>query len=373
MGTQRQRGSRNSRPDSALVIRDYARLRELGRQFAKGRIKALIVISDPGKGKSQIMRRALEAVRPTDGDQFVNALNISLDNILARLVPGSLRQQEPANLSPGLYIKGDCRPIKFHIKAYQHRDAPILIDDADAFLAKLDNREKVKHLAETDQYKLMSHESFAPQLAKLGIPNEFYTTSPVCILRNSWDSNDHINQAIEDRGLVVYFDPTWEEVYGYIGEWFWDQEVYDYLWERMPLLKEPSIRPLAKAYELKLARSAIFDWRTMIDAHTADKSLLLVSDFLRADYPSETARINAWIKAVKSVDAGAPASKATWHRYLDELDEVMTSGQRPKRIILTRTEPPIEYRPSDGPIPGVATDDDIEIEDDSDLEDDDGE
>lgn len=362
MGIQRQRGSKNSHPDSALVIRDYARFRELGRQFAEGRIKALIVISGPGKGKSQIMRQALESVRPTENDQFVNALNISLDNILARLAPGSLRQPEPANLSPGLCIKGDCRPIKFHIKAYQHRDAPILIDDADAFLAKLDNREKVKHLAETDRYKLMSHESFAPQLAKLGIPNEFYTTSPVCILRNSWDSNDHINQAIEDRGLVVYFDPTWEEVYGYIGQWFWDQEVYDYLWERMPLLKEPTIRPLAKAYELKLAESTIFDWRTMIDAHTADKSLLLVSDYLRAEYPSETARINAWIKSVKAERKGEPASKSTWHRYLDELDEVMRSGQRPKRIILTRTEPPMEFRPSDGPIPmsDKRTTDDIE-------------
>jgi hypothetical protein len=373
MGSIRQRGSKQSHPESALVIRDYARFRELGRQFAQGGIKALIVISGPGKGKSQIMRQALEAVRPTSEDQLLNALKISVENILARLAPGSPQQPEPPNLSPGLCIKGDCRPIKFHIKAYQHRDAPILIDDADAFLAKLDNREKVKHLAETDRYKLMSHESFAPQLTKQGIPNEFYTTSLVCILRNAWDSNDHINQAIEDRGLVVYFDPTWDEVYRYIGEWFWDQEVYDYLLERMPLLREPSIRPLAKAYELKLARSTIFDWRTMIDAHTADKSLLMVSDFIRAQYNSEAERIAAWIKAVKSIDPNAPASKATWHRYLDELDEVTRNGQRPQRIILTNTEPPQQTRPDDGPIPGVATDDDIEIEDDLDLEDDDEE
>lgn len=314
MGSIRQRGSKHSVPESALVIRDYATLKELGRQFAEGGIKALIVIGGPGKGKSQIMRQAMEALRPSSEDQFLNALNISLDNILARLAPGSPQQPKPPSLSPGYRIKGDCRPIKFHIKAYQHRDAPILIDDADAFLAKLDNREKVKHLTETDRYKLMSHESFAPQLIKLGIPNEFYTTSSVCILRNSWDSSDHINHAIEDRGLVVHFDPTWEEVYRYIGEWFWDQEIYDYLWERMPLLKEPSIRPLTRANDIKLAKSTIFDWRTMIDAHTADKSLLLVSDFLRAQYNSEGERIAAWMKAVKSIDPNAPASKATWHR-----------------------------------------------------------
>jgi hypothetical protein len=171
--------------------------------------------------------------------------------------------------------------------------------------------------------------------------------------------------------LVVYFDPTWEEVYRYIGEWFWDQEVYDYLWERMPLLKEPSIRPLAKAYELKLARSTIFDWRTMIDAHIADKSLLLVSDYLRAEYSSETERINSWIKTVKSVDVNAPASKATWHRCLDDLGEVMRSGQRPCQIILTRNEPPLAYRPSDGPIPisdRQTTDDGDTVDEGDDLE-----
>ena len=353
MGLKRQRGSRHSVPESAMVIRDYARFLELGKQFAEGTIKALIVISGPGKGKSQIMKQALEAVRPTSKDDLLHAA------LLAELPP----QPAPPNLSPGLCVKGDCRPIKFHIKAYQHRDAPILIDDADAFLAKLDNREKVKHLAETDSYKLMSHESFAPQLLQYGVPNEFYTTSPVCILRNAWDSGDHINQAIEDRGLVVYFDPSWEEVYRYIGEWFWDQEIYDYLLEQLPLLREPSIRPLTKAYHMKLSGSTIFNWRTMIDAHTANKSLLMVSEFLRKEFNSEADRINAWIKAVKSVDADTPASKATWHRYLKELDLLMRSGNRPQRILLTRTAPPLTFRPSDGPLPMRGNDN---VEDDLD-------
>lgn len=97
MGSIRQRGSKHSVPETALLIRDYARFRELGRQFAEGKIKALIVISGPGKGKSQIMKQALEAVRPTNADQFVNALNISLDNILARLAPGSTDQRSNQN------------------------------------------------------------------------------------------------------------------------------------------------------------------------------------------------------------------------------------------------------------------------------------
>jgi len=45
----------------------------------------------------------------------------------------------------------------------------------------------------------------------------------------------------------------------------------------MPLLHEPSIRPLMKANDMKPANSTILDWRTMIDAHMADKSHSLVS------------------------------------------------------------------------------------------------
>lgn len=62
----------------------------------------------------------------------------------------------------------------------------------------------------------------------------------------------------------------------------------------------------------------------------------------------ESIRIAAWRKAVKAADKDAPASKSTWHRYLKQMGDLARGSMRPARIILTRTAPPAEYRPSDG-------------------------
>lgn len=186
-----------------------------------------------------------------------------------------------------------------------------------------------------------------------GVPQEFWTTSPVCIIRNVWDSTDHINQAIESRGTVIVFEPTWAEAYTYIGEWFWDQEIYDYLWEKMPLLREPDIRLVRKAHDTKMSNIPGLPWKSVIDQHIADHAHILVAEYLAKDiqnFGSEEQRIDAWIAAVKARDPKAAASRATWHRYKNEIEDFMFSARRPERIILDRDSPPEERRPFDSPV-----------------------
>ena len=178
MGQQRQRGSKHDYPESAHVIRDYATLKLIAQAFAAGQIKLLILLGGPGKGKGQIVKRAMQAQAPTTDAEFFQALSQSLDNILARLAPDAAPQPDPPNLGPGLYIKGFVSPISFHIAAYKHRDAPICIDDADAFFADAQLRERTKHLSETDKYKLQAHRTLSKELIAEGVPQEFWTTSP---------------------------------------------------------------------------------------------------------------------------------------------------------------------------------------------------
>ena len=350
MGQQRQRGSKHGYPESAHIVRDYATLKEIAQKFAAGEIKLLILLGGPGKGKGQIVKRAMQAQAPTSDDQFLQALSVSLENILARLDPDATRQPDPPNLGPCLYVKGGISPISFHIAAYRHRDAPICIDDADAFFADARLREQTKHITETDKYKLMAHRTLSKELVAEGVPQEFWTTSPVCIIRNKWDSADSINQAIESRGTVIVFEPSWAEAYSYIGSWFWDQEIYDYLWERLPLLREPDIRLVRKAYDLKLANIPGLPWQTVIHRHFADAAHALVAEYLRKDiqeFDSEEQRIDAWSAAVKARDPKAPASRATWHRYRDKVEELIWSARKPERIVLERNAPPEELRPFD--------------------------
>lgn len=353
MGIQRQRGSKHGYPESAHIVREYGTLKNIAEAFAAGNIKLLILLGGPGKGKGQIVRRAMQAQAPTQDDHFIVALSQSLDNILARLAPAAVPQPAPPNLGPGLYLKGYVSPISFHIVAYRHRDAPICIDDADAFFADAQLRERTKHLSETDKYKLQAHRTLSKDLIAEGVPQEFWTTSPVCIIRNVWDSTDHINQAIESRGTVIVFEPTWAEAYTYIGEWFWDQEIYDYLWEKMPLLREPDIRLVRKSHDTKMSNIPGLPWKSVIDQHIADHAHILVAEYLATDiqrFGSEEQRIEAWIAAVKARDPKAAASRATWHRYKNEIEEFMFAARRPERIILDRDSPPEERRPFDSPV-----------------------
>ena len=352
MASVRQRGSKHDIPQSAHVVRDYATLKQIAEAFAAGQVKLLILLGAPGKGKGQIVKRAMQAQQPNGDEQFIQALDRSLQNVLARLNPEAVPQPPPPHLGPGLYIKGFIRPIVFHIKAYQHRDAPICIDDADAFFGDADLRERTKHLTETDRYKLQAHSSLSKELIRLKVPQEFWTTSPVCIIRNVWDSADSINQAIESRGTVIVFQPSWAETYAYIGSWFWDQEIFDYLLEKMPLLREPDVRIVTKAYDLKMADIPGLHWKSAIDQHMADPAHQLVAEYLgkdEDDFGGREQQIDAWIKAVKAQDPQAAASRATWHRYKKEVERLLDSP-RPNRIVLERNAPPDEFRPFDSPV-----------------------
>lgn len=367
MGQQRQRGSKHDYPKSAHVVRDYATIKDIAKKFAAGEIKLLILLGGPGKGKGQIVKRAMQAQAPSIDDVFFQALSASLDNILARLSPGAAPQLDTPNLGPCLYIKGFVSPISFHIAAYRHRDAPICIDDADTFFADAQLREQTKHISETDKYKLLAHRTLSKELVAQGVPQEFWTKSPVCIIRNVWDSHDPISQAIESRGTGIVFEPTWAEAYAYIGEWFWDQEIYDYLWETLPQLREPDIRVVAKAYDLKVANIPGLPWQSVIDRHTADLAHILVADYLKMDireFGSEEQRIEAWMAAVKARDPKAAASRATWHRYKNEIELFTT--RRPDRIVLKRASPPLEVRPHDSPV-GAGRPVGVDVEDEARL------
>ena len=346
MGRTRARGSETDYPEGAHVIRDYATLQQLAASFASGTIRLLLILGGPGKGKGQVVKHALEAVTPTPVDELQQVLQQSLDGVLQRAF-GPVDQPPPPPApelkKPPLYIKGTASPIRFHVLAFHHLDAPICVDDADAFFAKPELRERVKHLTESDLWKQIAHQTYSKQLEREGVPQEFWTKSPVCIIRNAWDTEDPICQAIESRAVIVVFDPSWDEVYRYSAGWYWDQEIFDYFREKIPFLKSPDLRVLDKAYNAKLANIPGMPWQRIIDQHIPRPEHLLAFEFLEADYPSEQKRIDAWIE--EATRKGLPASKKTWYRIMDKLEESQLGTPVPERIVLERTAPPESERP----------------------------
>src|SRR6266446_9326676 len=95
-------------------------------------------------------------------------------------------------------------------------------------------------LCQSDPVKTVGWHSNAAFLARAEIPHKFDTTSHVVIIANCWRTlNEHV-AAVGDRGRVVLFEPTALEVHERTAQWFWDQEIFDFLGEHLHLLGAPS-------------------------------------------------------------------------------------------------------------------------------------
>ena len=69
-------------------------------------------------------------------------------------------------------------------------------------------------------------------------------------------------RALEDRAIILHFDPSNQEVHRRVGEWFEDQEVYEFIAELMPHDQAVSMRHYCKGSQLR--RAGLSDWRNSL-------------------------------------------------------------------------------------------------------------
>lgn len=245
----------SSRPDGAMVVRTYAHLDQFVTAFAAGKLNLLIVVGRPGLAKSQSFKRAVVA--------------------------------------GGIWLEGNATAFGMYCALYHARDQLVIIDDVDSLYASGAGVRLLKCLCQTDPIKRVAWQSAAAQLAKEEIPKEFTTTSKVAILANDWCTlNDNV-AAVQDRGHVIIFEPTAQEVHRHAGTWFKDEEVYRWFSENLHLIAEPSLRHYVRAAELKAAGLC---WTQALPLLSMSPKALLVAR-LRADasYPNEEARAQAFV------------------------------------------------------------------------------
>jgi len=166
-----------------------------------------------------------------------------------------------------------------------------------------------------------------PILELHDVPPQFTTTSRLALIGNDWKTLNADVAALEDRGHVLFFEPTALEVHRQAAGWFWDQEIFDFVAGHLHLIAQHSLRTYGQASELKRAG---LDWRRAVLSRCLSGSALLVAR-LQADpsFASEAARVQAFI----AVGGGC---RATYYHYARKL--------RPRanapRIVLTQKTPP---------------------------------
>lgn len=175
------------------------------------------------------------------------------------------------------WIEGNASPFGIYRQLYHHRDQIVVIDDVDSLHADKNGVRLLKNLCQTEPVKRISWQTAAKGLEKERIPREFATTSRTVIVSNDWRSRNQNTAAVEDRGQVLLFRPTALEVHQKVGEWFEDNEVYDWIGGRLHLIHEPSMRLYYRASELK--RGGL-DWKRVIPESIGDQRTRLVLELL---------------------------------------------------------------------------------------------
>jgi hypothetical protein len=249
---RRTKNLSNKVPSSATRITTFGELDELLSRFAASKLPLLAIVGAPGLCKSKAVQKAIKGSRC-------------------------------------LYIKGRKSPLDLYCDAYHHQDNPLIFDDPDSIMADNICLEYVKILSETDKYKLLPWGTNTNVLKTLDVPKYFWTTSPVCIITNHW-GDSHFYESLESRAELVYFEPHWGELYNQIGKWFWDQEIFDYLYERLEVLKRPDARIVVKAANRKDSGMTKLSWQKAIDDYVDDPPGLLIRKLLAQDFPNNTAR-----------------------------------------------------------------------------------
>ncbi len=224
-------------PSGTEIIRTYAEYGNLIDGFFRGCYQLLFIVGRPGLAKSHEFEQ--------------------------RLTQG------------GHLIKGWTAPLQAYIEAYRHRHQPLIFDDAEVLWKRPGGRILIRSLTEHCPKKLVQWKSTAKDLTKAGVPQSFYTTSKIAIVANRFAfGSEEEREAVLDRGHLVLFDPLPLEVHQRVGDWFWCQDIYDYLGERLHMLDNPSARTYLKTWERKEAGG---DWKKLVsDVFCHNNATLLV-------------------------------------------------------------------------------------------------
>lgn len=245
-------------PPGTLKIETYAEYRDMIQRFTNGKLDdTLVTIGGAGIGKSEI---ALQ----------------------------EFGQQEYC------YIKGQATRFGVYLKLFEYMHKPVVLDDVDSLLASKDVTGLLKMLLETRSPRTIQWTTAQTMLQDVGVPARFATKSRTMILANELKQVSKNFGAVLDRCTIVWFAPGPDEVHKYAGTWFVDEEVYQFVGQRIHATPAPSCRYY---YHGKTWKRAGLDWKKMLGSvmqPNRNKAMLALELAMRYKSPSE--RVAAWKK-----------------------------------------------------------------------------
>ncbi len=269
-----------------LLVRTYEELRQFVEAFAAGHYELLVLVGDPGTGKSET-RRLLQAKL---GDNW------------------------------GL-LTGYHTDLDLYRQLYGFRYYPVAMDDIDPLFDGNVKTALLKAVCDTKPVKRIewgsTHWAFSDE--DNGLPNMFESISRVMIIANDLKKLTKNLGAILDRGMVIRFAPGAMNLHVEVanGGWFDDREVFREIGKYLYLMVHPSFRFYLHA---RANKRAGLDWKALLvrqlEEDPEDGKLILAAKIMNdARYKTARQQEEAFIA---HPDGG---SQATWFRKKRELKE----------------------------------------------------
>ena len=219
------RPSKKKRPPGTFHrVATYAELDGFVEGFMAGHIPLVILVGGHGLGKSEMFRRALATVK-------------------------------------GCWMEGNATSFGMYERLYKHRNQPVVIDDVDGLCFDRGCISLLKSLCQTVEEKHVSWHTHERYLEGHGLPPEFTTKSKVVVITNNWRTLNRNVSALEDRGLMILFEPSAAEVHRRAGEWFKDAEIYEWFGKNLHRVGTPTFRNYIRAGYLKACK---MDWTRVL-------------------------------------------------------------------------------------------------------------
>lgn len=223
-------------PREVILLTTYAQLDLYLGKFSAGELGLVLLLGRHGTGKSESVRRAL-----------------SISDAASPVA-------EKAATTP-LYIEGHMQPFGLYRQLWESRNQAIVLDDLDRLYADSDCVRLLKPLCNTVKHKRL-HWLTNLTMNEGAVPSSFTTSSNVILIANEWKSVNPNVRALEDRAIILHFNPPNHEVHRKVGEWFDDPEVYEFLGQIMTVVPAISMRHYCKGAQLR--RAELLDWRTSL-------------------------------------------------------------------------------------------------------------
>lgn len=253
---------RASLPKESISVTSYADLERYVAKIADRSLDLLLLIGRPGTGKTERVRRV---IAQSCGDR-------------------------------ALHVEGHVQPFGMYCGLWQHRDQPIILDDLDKLYSNPDSVRLLKPLCDSRDTKRVSWLTNATRQED-GPPQSFETRSPVILIANEWRTVNANVRALEDRAIIVHFNPTNAAIHQEVAEWCEDDVVYEFVGRHLSLVPTVSMRWYAKGQRLRQA--GFDDWQTsLLQMMCGDRALAVVAGLLAdPSLASEKVRVQAFGRA----------------------------------------------------------------------------